>query len=261
MVNLLKKYPAYTGHCEVFSFFQLPPIYQYILSPSLLLSILQSTFIFTAQHLGLMLEPDKPNFILLGKVATNNFTSLLFFRYIFGPTPLFLCNFNLFLKRTLTAQFMMFMDAIMISRFMFIFVLRNPSAFQDDFWSLFGNIWILSFCCIGQIVSELMLGCENLNTNICSGKYIYISSDCLKVTRNDRFNGSIALFTLIVHVFVNIKIQIFKWKRPADQHQISQRTKLSWRNFRESKFFSNVIMTTINSILALLLFCLLSLKN
>ena len=197
-----------------------------------------------------MLEPDKPNFILLGKVATNNFTSLLFFRYIFGPTPLFLCNFNLFLKRTLTAQFMMFMDAIMISRFMFIFVLRNPSAFQDDFWSLFGNIWILSFCCIGQIVSELMLGCENLNTNICSGKYIYISSDCLKVTRNDRFNGSIALFTLIVHVFVNIKIQIFKWKRPADQHQISQRTKLSWRNFRESKFFSNVIMTTINSILA-----------
>ena len=144
---------------------------------------------------------------------------------------------------------MMFMDAIMISRFMFIFVLRNPSAFQDDFWSLFGNIWILSFCCLGQIVSELMLGCENLNTNICVGKNIFIPSECLKVTRNDRFNGSIAFFTLIVHVFVNIKIQIFKWKRPADQHQISQKTRISWRNFLESKFLTNVIMTTLNSIL------------
>ena len=196
-----------------------------------------------------MLEPDKPNFILLGKVATNNFKSLLFFRYIFGPTPLFLCNFNLFLKRTLTAQFMMFMDAIMISRFMFIFVLRNPSAFQDDFWSLFGNIWILSFCCLGQIVSELMLGCENLNTNICVGKNIYIPSECLIVSRSDRFNAIIAFFTFIVHAFVNIKIQIFKWKDPADQHQISQKTRISWRNFLESKFLTNVIMTTLNSIL------------
>ena len=143
----------------------------------------------------------------------------------------------------------MFLDAIMISRFMFIFVLRNPSAFQDDFWSLFGNIWILSFCCIGQIVSELMLGCENLSTNICVGQNISIPSECLKVSRSDRFNGIIAFFTFSVHVFVNIKIQIFKWNGPADQHQISKKNQLSWRNIKESKFLTNVIVTTANSIL------------
>ena len=149
----------------------------------------------------------------------------------------------------MTTQAMIFLDGIMISRFMFIFVLRNPSAFQDDFWSLFGNIWILAFCWLGQIVSEVILGCNNLNTNICSGKNILISKECLQVTRNDFFNGIIAFFTILIHIFVLIKIQIFKWNNPAEQHPISLKTRISWRNFQDSNFVSSLIQTTINCIL------------
>ena len=141
---------------------------------------------------------------------------------------------------------MIFGDAIMVSRFIFIFILKNPSAFQDDFWSLFGNIWLLSFCWIGQMVSEVMLGCENINVNICSGKNITISDDCKLVTRNDRFNGTIAIFSIVLHIFVLLKIQIFKLKEP-DQDHILKKTKLSWRNFRESNFFSSLIQNTTNS--------------
>ena len=141
---------------------------------------------------------------------------------------------------------MIFGDAIMISRFIFIFVLKNPSAFQDDFWSLFGNIWLLSFCWIGQMVSEVMLGCENINVNICCGKNITISEECLLVTRNDRFNGTIAICSIILHIFVLVKIQIFKFKEP-DQHQALKKNKVSWRNFRESNFFSSLIQNTTNS--------------
>ena len=141
---------------------------------------------------------------------------------------------------------MIFGDAIMISRFIFIFVLKNPSAFQDDFWSLFGNIWALSFCWIGQIVSEAMLGCDNTNVNICSGKNIYISEECQHFTRNDRFNGIIAGFSVILHIFVLVKIKIFKLAEPEPHHPL-QKAKISWRNFRESNFFASLIQNTINS--------------
>ena len=143
---------------------------------------------------------------------------------------------------------MIFGDAITISRFIFIFVLKNPSAFQDDFWCLFGNIWVLSFCWIGQIVSEVMLGCENINVNICSGKNIKISEECMLILRNDIFNGTIASCSIILHVFVLVKIQIFKLKEP-DPHHISPKAKISWQNFRESNFFSNLIHSTTNSVL------------
>ena len=146
-------------------------------------------------------------------------------------------------------QAMLFLDGIMLSRFIFIFVLRNPSAFQDDFWSLFGNIWILSFSWIGQIVNEVILGCESLSTNICSGKNIFISTKCLQVSTNDRFNSIISIFSILIHIFVLIKIQIFKWKNPAEQLHISPKTKISWRNFRESMFFSSLIQNTITSML------------
>ena len=125
----------------------------------------------------------------------------------------------------------------------------RSEVWTDRLWLVYYSCLLLSFCCIGQIVSEVMLGCENLSTNICVGKNIYIPSECLIVSRSDRFNAIIAFFTFIVHAFVNIKIQIFKWKGPADQHKISQKTRISWRNFKESKFLTNVIMTTANSIL------------
>ena len=174
---------------------------------------------------------------------------MFYSRYIFGPTPLFICNLNIFLKRTMTTQAMLFLDSIMLSRFIFIFVLRNPSAFQDDFWSLFGNIWLLAFSWIGQIVSEIMLGCENLNTNICSGKNIKIPKECLPATRNDRFNGIIACFTLVIHFFVLIRIQIFKRSKQANQHELSKKTKISLRNFRDSNLFLSLVQNTIKCIL------------
>ena len=173
------------------------------------------------------------------KIINNS----LSFRYIFGPTPLYICYFNLFLKRTVTTQILIFLDAIMISRFIFIFVLINPSAFQDDFWSLFGNIWVVTFSWIGQIASEVMLGCENINVNICAGKNITISEDCQLATRNDRFNGIIGCLTVIIHIFVIAKIQIFKWNENGQQR--SQQSKISWRNFLDINYSSLIYYTSM----------------
>ena len=39
----------------------------------------------------------------------------------------------------------MFLNAIAISKFIFIFCLKNPAAVDDDFWSVFISIWSIGF--------------------------------------------------------------------------------------------------------------------
>jgi hypothetical protein len=39
--------------------------------------------------------------------------------------------------------FLLFIDAIIVARYFQIFWMKNPLSFQDDFWCLFVNIWIV----------------------------------------------------------------------------------------------------------------------
>jgi hypothetical protein len=89
-------------------------------------------------------------------------------RYIVGPSPVIVCRFNYFLKLTLTVQGLMFMNSIIISRYIFIFWLKNPAAFQDEFWSLLVNIWVVLFSFISQIVFDVMLGIDSIHIHICT---------------------------------------------------------------------------------------------
>jgi hypothetical protein len=41
------------------------------------------------------------------------------------------------------SQFILYYDAIVIFRYLFIFRLKNPAAFKEDFWSLFVFVWVL----------------------------------------------------------------------------------------------------------------------
>ena len=52
-----------------------------------------------------------------------------------------------------------------------MFHLRNPTALQDDFWSILINVWISAFSCISQIVYHFMPGREGIDIYICSGRF------------------------------------------------------------------------------------------
>jgi hypothetical protein len=54
-------------------------------------------------------------------------------------------------------QGMLFLDCIMVTRYTFIFWLKNPAAFQDEFWSLFINLWVVGFSWIAQLVFEVII--------------------------------------------------------------------------------------------------------
>ena len=57
--------------------------------------------------------------------------------------PKFYCYTYLMLRNALAIQVILHLDSIVIIRYIFIFLLKNPMNFQDDFWCLFINLWVV----------------------------------------------------------------------------------------------------------------------
>jgi hypothetical protein len=79
-------------------------------------------------------------------------------RYCSWPLPTFICAVHYLIKNIILIQVMLFYDTITILRYLFIFWLKNPSNFWDDFWTTYLNIWITTFAVISQVVHDLTPG-------------------------------------------------------------------------------------------------------
>jgi len=60
---------------------------------------------------------------------------------MYGPLPANLCLLSFTIKLAITTQGLLYLNAIILSKYLFIFWLKNPTAFHDDFWSFFYDIW------------------------------------------------------------------------------------------------------------------------
>jgi hypothetical protein len=58
-------------------------------------------------------------------------------RYLHGPLPVTVCRFNYFFKLVLTTQSILCLNSVMATRYIYIFWLKNPAAFHDEFWCRF----------------------------------------------------------------------------------------------------------------------------
>jgi hypothetical protein len=59
---------------------------------------------------------------------------LNFLRYLSGPLPYAVCLVKTGVTYTASISVVLFLDMSLITRYLFIFVLKNPFAFHDDFW-------------------------------------------------------------------------------------------------------------------------------
>ncbi len=55
-------------------------------------------------------------------------------RYIVGPFPEMICHVDTILRNFYTMQGLLFLDAMTLVRYIFLFHIKNPAALQDDFW-------------------------------------------------------------------------------------------------------------------------------
>ena len=94
-------------------------------------------------------------YIILNKiVASLNWVSIAWFLliqptdmllYFYKPLPDWYCNIIYILRNSLILLSVIYTDLILIVKYIFIFWMKNPLSFQDDFWYLFVNIWVVFY--------------------------------------------------------------------------------------------------------------------
>ena len=55
-------------------------------------------------------------------------------RYLIAPLPESVCFVKTIIVNSIAVRILFFVDGIIVARYLFVLVLKNPFAFQDDFW-------------------------------------------------------------------------------------------------------------------------------
>ena len=134
--------------------------------------------------------------------------SLEVLRFSSGPFPSGLCCFKVSLKFFLVCSMALALDAVAVTRHAYIFWLKNPAAFKDEFWHRFATIWITSCSSILTIVGIAGTECKSLAFRICNGTEIVTEDQDLPSV----FLGAVIIFSIALHVAVKVRVQIYESK-------------------------------------------------
>ena len=138
-------------------------------------------------------------------IAHNVHTVLDIFRYLLGPRPPSLCFLQNFFKFTATSVFLLLYDAIIITKYMLIFWLKNPGAVNDEFWCRFISLWVCFASTLYDGSRLILPGRLNTTYFICSG-----ISPPSEFEEPIRGRASVEIFTVVLYTAIMIRLLIHK---------------------------------------------------
>ena len=89
--------------------------------------------------------------------------------FLFGPMPKYFCLLTRILRSAIFIEIILFFDLMIISRYFYIFWLKNVASFDDRFWSTFFHCWVKLFCIITMTTWHLIVTKQPFNYYICTG--------------------------------------------------------------------------------------------
>ena len=128
-------------------------------------------------------------------------------RYFFGPLPEFFCYLHVILRTAFIWVFLLYINAILIVRYIFIFWLKNPAAFYDDFWCDFIGIWVHGFSLISLFVWHTIAKFQTMGFCICTGQNISENRQNFPKAR-----GVLEVISIILHIIIYLRISVYKRK-------------------------------------------------
>ncbi len=146
-----------------------------------------------------------------------------------------LFRFHQSIKNSLSLQCFLLQISINLSKYIYIFWLKDPASFHDDFWNYFLNIWIAGLSYGSQFIFVYLPGKQNTNFYIFSGKNP--ANDSSKLSKFNFPFAIIAIVSIMVHIFVNIKILFYK---KNDNNQVNEQN--YQQNYKQPK---NMLLKTL----------------
>jgi len=129
-------------------------------------------------------------------------------RYTVGPFPWQVCYIQIYIKNILKTQCLLFYDSMALTRYIFIFWLKNPIAVDDGFWSLFVSCWIILSSMIINFVHGFLPGPQPLPYYTCGD--LDPTSDLQLPKKKE---GYILFASVVLLVFINLRIFFRKNKK------------------------------------------------
>jgi hypothetical protein len=118
---------------------------------------------------------------LINQFVTSHFYYAVFYNTIvqslkviitaFGPFNANFCHFRDFIGGVLALQLIQLFTFLFTVKFFYIFVFRNPSGIDEEFWCFFLNIWSLLISCTAEFVHQFLPGRSEIKLYICSGTF------------------------------------------------------------------------------------------
>ena len=131
-----------------------------------------------------------------------------FCRFTLGPLPKKICFWQHLISRVIVKQAILILDTMVITRYASIFWLKNPAAFQSDFWIIFVNLWVTCFAFFFHFTVEMLVTNETLEYHFCIGK------DPSKAFMLPKyFLGHLEIVSITMIVIIQLKIYLFKNKK------------------------------------------------
>jgi hypothetical protein len=126
-------------------------------------------------------------------------------RYSIGPWPRQICQVLFLLRKIVKDEIVLYYDAITFARYIFIFWLKNPTAVEESFWSLFINIWIAIASIIYATIYSMLPAREVIFFYICCGLDPTIDGKL-----PEKPDGMVLIFSIVFQLVLNARI--FTWK-------------------------------------------------
>ena len=165
--------------------------------------------------------------------------------YTFHPiNNALICHLSQLLSNITCLDCLILHDAIIIVKYIFIFQLKNPTALQDDYWRIFINLWILSFCLITQVVYHVLPGRENLAFYLCIGKVeLALIEEPMKKNYAFIFVGNI---TGVLHVLFWAWKTTFKYHN-KEKHNLYKEYKIQFTHSLNKEALFHYVTHTIGA--------------
>jgi len=97
---------------------------------------------------------------------------------------------------------------VLFCRYFFILHLKNPTAVQDDYWTMFMNMWVFGFVTLSEIVYHILPGKDNAKILVCYGK---VPTELFDVPNKMNWHVVTAgYFTLFLHIAFGIFITMIR---------------------------------------------------
>ena len=125
-----------------------------------------------------------------------------------------------------TIHGLLLLDFIAIARYIFIFWLKNPAGFNDEFWSTLINLWTLLATALLQFTQIFLPGKDYPDIWICSGENPNLDPNPEYKTVTP--NNIIKLVSVIIHVAISLRINYYKWKVDENEVARNPRSKIFW---------------------------------